>query len=499
MVATPSPVSTRNVSASLSYVLSEVRHDGKRSTPRNHYVESFGCMPETAAAEFRRVRQDHGKNSMKLVTTENGQRYEGEFVQGLTLIFSADDSEPGEMEGFRSRVMRVAKELVDDGDGDWQAVLAFQDDGHGGKRHAHMVMNTVHPTTGKSMSGNHRAKDINQLRDLVDAVWLEDGLDNKALHAQRRSLRLRPYEKEAKKAGQYVWKEDLSERLRSALEESTDRGSLKEAAATHGVSVKYHGRGISYGFTDSTGQDHSIRARDLGTAWSAKTVDGKLSTNLLVKQVEEAEVAEEPQAATAPPKKVIRRVVKAPAPTVSGFSEVIASHKPAQAPATPGQAPAAEEPQEATQPPKKVIRRVVRKAKQQESEQAAYDVEAALADQPYDLVIALREISLKGQGSALDLVHEQAKLRQEMLGCSSAEAFAEELNTPLLKDGQGGSASPKERAEARVKVSPLRTELTYSEGQQRARASQERLKAAMEAVRATPRQEPRDQSSVWSL
>ena len=219
MTAAPPPQSSYNATGTLRYVLTGARHDGLDG-PRNWYVDGGGCMPETAEQQWRRVRVEHGKNGSSMVTDERGTRYVGDNVQALHLILSADDSEPGGVAGVHRRNKQIADRLAEGG---WQYVIGTQDDGLGGKRHSHVVFNTVHPKTGRSMSGRHPAKDINQLRKIVDEVLAEHGIDNKALHADRQQVRYSAKERAQQADGAYVWKDDLDSRLGAALAASIDR------------------------------------------------------------------------------------------------------------------------------------------------------------------------------------------------------------------------------------------------------------------------------------
>jgi len=166
--------------------------------------------------------------------------------------------------------------------------LATQTDGIGsdgqGKVNTHIYMNAVHPETGRSANGRHPAKDIQQMRRIVDEVAAEHGFDNKKLMADRqRSQRVTSEELARREAGQYVWKDDLYQRMETPMAGVTTRDELKQAAADQGVEVRYREKtGVSYAFTDAEDQDRTVRARQLGSQSMAKSVDVQLEANRLL-------------------------------------------------------------------------------------------------------------------------------------------------------------------------------------------------------------------------
>ena len=299
MVATPPPRSSRNASGGIRYLTEGTAHDGS-DKPRSWYVGGLDCAPETAADEWRAVRQRFGKDGVRSRRDEHGREVtEGTYVQAVHVVLSYDTTEydPSDPEGIRKahEQSREVAERIRDGH---QVVMATQTDGLGsdgvGKVHTHIYINAVHPETGRSANGRHHAKDINRLRRAVDAVSLEHGRDNAALMAERdRSVRRRPEEIAQKAAGEYVWKDDLTERLDRSLSDSTSREDWRTAAEAEGVEIVYRGRtGVSYRFTDEQGEERRVRARDLGSRWTARNIDADLDRNLQRVQAQQVPVVE---------------------------------------------------------------------------------------------------------------------------------------------------------------------------------------------------------------
>lgn len=520
MTAAPSPQSSYNATGTLRYVLTGARHDGLAG-PRNWYVDGGGCMPETVEQQWRRVRVEHGKNGSQMVTDERGTRYVGDNVQALHLILSADDSEPGGIEGVHRRNKQIAERLAEGG---WQYVIATQDDGRGGKRHSHVVFNAVHPKTGRSMSGRHPAKDINKLREVVDEVLAEHGIDNKALHAERQQVRYSARERERQASGAYVWKDDLDGRLGASLAASTDRESFKAQALDRGVEVRYHGRGLSFGFTDADGEDRKIPAKSLGSKWRAKNLDQRLAER--AEQVRAAEAARavesvptvEP-AKAAPAVRRRGRVDDAYAELMAAPTKSAAELE-AQAAAEVVEKAAPSAAERAVQPPvEKAAARPATPSKtplrdsavaaERERERdrlraAPYDRRTAVDGENDAMIQALQRtrtgrMRASDDGpdrpeTALDLVHDRAAKYKARDGVSDAEAVTRALDEPT----RGGGASMRERgraaAEQAAKGKPVPT-ISYgdrrTEAMVRVRAAQRRM-AADDRARAQRKSQGQD-------
>lgn len=297
MVVAAPPRSSRSASGGLRYLTDGLAHDGT-DKPRSWFVDGLDCMPETADQEWQAVRQRFGKDEIRprldaegrpMVRADGSKQMEGSNVQAVHLVLSYDTSEydPSDVEAIE-KAHQQSKEVAERIRSGHQVVLATQTDGIGsdgvGKVHTHIYMNAVHPETGRSTNGRHPAKDIQELRKTVDQVAALERFgsrDNKALMAERsRSLKVTPEELALRKDGEYVWKYDLHQRLEESMSGATDRDQFKQAAADQGVEVKYRGKtGVSYGFIDADKEQHSVRARHLGSQWMAKGLDVQLEAN----------------------------------------------------------------------------------------------------------------------------------------------------------------------------------------------------------------------------
>jgi len=307
VVAAPSPRSSRSASGGLRYLMDGQAHDGT-DKPRSWFVDGLDCSPETADQEWRDVRRRFDKDGVRPRLDANGEpvlradgtpQMEGTSVQAVHLVLSYDVSEydPSDPEAILA-AHQQSTEVAERIRAGHQVVLATQTDGIGsdgiGKVHTHIYMSAVHPETGRSANGRHPAKNIGQLRRTVDEVSLEHGRDNAALMSERsKSLRVNSQELARREAGEYVWKDDLHQRLEEAMSEAATRDQFKQAAADRGVEVRYRGKtGVSYGFTDADKEQRSVRARGLGSQWMAKGVDVQLEANRVL-QLERERVEQE--------------------------------------------------------------------------------------------------------------------------------------------------------------------------------------------------------------
>ncbi len=226
-------------------------------------------MPETADAEWRAVRQRFGKDGSRVVFPKHGEggvRVEGEYVQAVYVVLSYDRGEydPTDLEAIE-RAHRQSVATAEKLRAGHQCVVKTQTDGKTGLVHSHLHFNAIHPESGRSMNGRHPVKDIQELHRITKEVADDFGFDNRALMAERsQSAKLSRREHEQRAEGEYVWKDDLANRLDKALERSTTRDEWRDHAAESGVEIRFRGRGASFGFTDRDGEQRDVLGGEPG-------------------------------------------------------------------------------------------------------------------------------------------------------------------------------------------------------------------------------------------
>ncbi|UDM81167.1 relaxase/mobilization nuclease domain-containing protein [Vagococcus fluvialis] len=145
------------------------------------------------------------------------------------------------------------------------AVYTHNDTNH---IHNHLILNSVDFETGLKYQ---QSFDVKRVRDLSDTICKENGLSV----IQEQQVDKKPIaEIKAEENGHYIWKNDLRERISSALENSTSTGvsELRKNLALEGVDVRYRGNGISYSFIDLDGKQRISRGSKLGAAYDKESV-----------------------------------------------------------------------------------------------------------------------------------------------------------------------------------------------------------------------------------
>lgn len=253
----------------INYLLKEKAH-----TPgyeRNLFVSGVGCFSLSAENSFSRTRYDHGKTGNK--------------VQAYTLVqgFSDDELDPDSPEDqakAHELGLAVARELFPG----HKALVATQRDGKGGKLHNHIVVQSIERTTGKALRGQavtwQDKKGSPGLSTRHDQLLEAHGMPN-IVTAARTKDRTSPGDQRRRAAAEYVWTDDLKQRITRALEDETvtDLDGYAQALAAHDVELvpflnKSTGepKGLSYRFTDAQDQDQKVSGTKLGTSFALPNV-----------------------------------------------------------------------------------------------------------------------------------------------------------------------------------------------------------------------------------
>lgn len=173
---------------------------------------------------------------------------------------------PGEVTPQQANDLGIElAKAISDGKQYQVAVYTHSDTNH---VHNHLILNAVDFETGVKYQ---QAFDVKRVRALSDSICKEHGLSV----IQKQQQDKKPIaEIKAEEKGDYIWKNDLRERILSALttDSSTGTREFKENLALDGVDVRYRGRGISYAFVDSDGKHRVSRGSKLGAAYDKEAV-----------------------------------------------------------------------------------------------------------------------------------------------------------------------------------------------------------------------------------
>ncbi len=181
---------------------------------------------------------------------------------------------PGEVTPQQANDLGIElAKAISDGKNYQVAVYTHNDTNH---VHNHLVLNSVDFETGLKYQ---QSFDVKRVRELSDSICKEHGLS--VIQEEQQQDKKPIAEIKAEEKGDYIWKNDLRERILSALTEnsSTSTREFKENLALEGVEVRYRGRGISYSFIDSDGKHRISRGSKLGAAYDKEAVRSHFKQN----------------------------------------------------------------------------------------------------------------------------------------------------------------------------------------------------------------------------
>lgn len=173
------------------------------------------------------------------------------------------------------------------------AYIAIQTDGTGGNIHAHIDVQNQDYITGKCIRGDQ--KNAKDLQRYTDEVLHENGMQQpktikKSLNTVKSQRRTTMAEEKLRMKGQYVWKDDLRNRIDYAKDKATDWNSFIDCLDSKGVSLnafkkagidssghvtnsELKKRHITYIFTDDTDKTRKARETSLGTDYDFSQVE----------------------------------------------------------------------------------------------------------------------------------------------------------------------------------------------------------------------------------
>lgn len=181
---------------------------------------------------------------------------------------------PGEVTPQQANDLGIElAKAISDGKNYQVAVYTHNDTNH---VHNHLVLNSVDFETGLKYQ---QSFDVKRVRELSDSICKEHGLS--VIQEEQQQDKKPIAEIKAEEKGDYIWKNDLRERILSALTENSSIGTreFKENLALEGVEVRYRGRGISYSFIDSDGKHRISRGSKLGVAYDKEAVRSHFKQN----------------------------------------------------------------------------------------------------------------------------------------------------------------------------------------------------------------------------
>jgi len=201
--------------------------------PSLDYAESraversgLNCDVDYAKEQFLKIRQLWNKN---------------DGIQGHTVIQSFL---PGEVDAKQANEIgqRLAEKLAD---GYAVAIFTHADKHH---IHNHIVINSVHPETGKKY---HCHNGIGRVRDASDELCREYGLS--IAHERPSRVRHTLAEQHLLQKGADSWKDEIRQAIDASVRQSSNYDKFKQTMNDeYGISIKDSGKYISFTHPDST-------------------------------------------------------------------------------------------------------------------------------------------------------------------------------------------------------------------------------------------------------
>lgn len=258
---------TRNANAAVKYVTEEQQKNRVSGTERVLVAGGVNVDPEYAMWSMEDTRRAFGKDGGNRV-----QAYRVIQSFGLNELnpLNEDDAELANQMG-----RELARELYPN----HEAVVVTQADGDGGKLHNHIVVNAVSFVDGRSLRG-----DVTQwqtVSEASDRIIERHGLV--PLGREGAGNRRTMGERKRDARGEYVWKDDLKERIMLGLSDGdsiSQEKFVKHMSEEHGVEVRFRGKtGVSYSFKDDEDKSRIARGKSLGSDFQFESLHAMLERN----------------------------------------------------------------------------------------------------------------------------------------------------------------------------------------------------------------------------
>lgn len=159
----------------------------------------------------------------------------------------------------------------------YKIVSVAQDDGKGGNLHVHSYIMNINPETGRSLDGTSRRHNF-----VKNALSEEMARENvQEFDFSKVKDKATKWEKQRREKGQYVWRDDLRERINSALNspETVSDETFTLELGKRGVDTRKRGKGYSFGFQDEEGKKRSARGGKLGNDFELTSIQAMFAMN----------------------------------------------------------------------------------------------------------------------------------------------------------------------------------------------------------------------------
>lgn len=284
---------SHNGREAIEYALEGEGHNGNEV--RNLYVTSVGLFPGDASSYA-----DQMDVYWKKATSKNKNQ-----VRRLITSYSKNELDPADP---KSAIIagEIAREHAQRYYPDRQVLICVQADGVGGCLHTHAIISNVSMTdfkgcTDEQTKFHYVAKTVDEVAKeyMVLSMDYSDKFDEKTMKAKipsdivkQNERRQRDENREAEARGEvapnYIWKDDLKDRVRQAMTEAKDRDDFLKRLTAHGVEGTYRtskkqGDFILYELVDVTGFPDKVpsnlksKSYKMGSDFGLEALDAELA------------------------------------------------------------------------------------------------------------------------------------------------------------------------------------------------------------------------------
>lgn len=307
---------TKNGRAAIKYA----RGDGKGHNghaKRNLLIGCVGMLPDEMIPFEEQMAEDWARASAK-----NKNQ-----VRRIVASFSENEIDPHD-DDLAYLALEISQEFVEEAYPNRKAAIFIQNDGKGGKLHAHILVSNVDSLEYKGCTDEQTKFEyvMNRFNRVARRHIKLDFGKKAAEKISQNERRIREENEEAAENGgaaAYIWKDDLRERIRIAMENANSEDDFLDALEDEGVEARYgnskrYGAYISYELVDLpddmevTGRKYKARSYTLGADYGPEALREKLreKAEKRVQLAEPHSTADRPQesvffTAPAPAKKSI--------------------------------------------------------------------------------------------------------------------------------------------------------------------------------------------------
>lgn len=285
---------SRDFISCYNYIFSNKAHVEGRH--RNELVGTVGFLPESTIPYPEQIEHMLKKRSAKNKTD----------IRRLIVSFAPDELPPNDMQS-KTIALKIGMEIMERGYRYFPAIIAVQNDGEADKGlwHIHILAVNVN-TSGKGFSDDQtKYWYLRKITDEVCSQYFENKEREPAFERYSQAERGKRIENEdilkenkkkptsEQKPLNYIWKDDLKARVRSAMEseKATDYESFVDVLSQNGVSVEYrHTKNKSdflvyelmdtSRFTDKIPRNLKSKSYKLGAGFGLEALTAEISKHL---------------------------------------------------------------------------------------------------------------------------------------------------------------------------------------------------------------------------